>query len=242
MLKKETGYWGRMKHNQKIKEPMFNFGEKTPAYLAGVLIAMFVFTTMLLPKSLDNFFGLYSILRPLTTAGTGGLSHIVSLIGHGFLHGSWSHVLMNSGMIIVFGIATIRGVKMKSQSFKKVQAIREKKVNPNLLFLSIFLGGVIVGGIFQWGWWSLSNTLTAVAIGASGGASALFATTGWAIGGRDKMVQFGLGWGVINVVMVAAEPILGVSLAWAAHIGGYVGGMIFAPLWVQPNSTKLALH
>jgi len=242
LLKKETGYWGRMKHNQKIKEPMFNFGEKIPAYLAGVLIAMFIFTTILLPKSLDNFFGLYSILRPLTTAGTGGLSHIVSLIGHGFLHGSWSHVLMNSGMIIVFGIATIRGVKMKSQSFKKVQAIRGKKVNPNLLFLSIFLGGVIVGGIFQWGWWSLSNTLTAAAIGASGGASALFATTGWAIGGRDKMVQFGLGWGVINVVMVAAEPILGVSLAWAAHIGGYVGGMIFAPLWVQPNSTKLALH
>ena len=221
---------------------MFNFGEKVPAYLAGVLILLFIFLKMFLPKSMDNFFGLYAILRPLTTPGTDGLSNIVSLLGHGFLHGSWSHVLMNSGMIIVFGIATIRGIKMKSQGFKKVQAIREKTVNPNLLFLSIFFAGVIIGGIFQWGWWSLSNEVNAAAIGASGGASALFATTGWAVGGRDKMVQFGLGWGVINVIMVAAEPILGVSLAWAAHIGGYVGGMIFAPLWVKANSTKLGLH
>ena len=220
---------------------MFNFGEKTPAFLAGILIAIFAFIQFL-PKFLDNLFGLYGMLRPLTTPGTDSLSNFVSLIGHGFLHGSWSHVLMNSGMIIIFGIATIRGIKMKSQGFKKVQSIREKKVNPDVLFLFIFVTGIVVGGIFQWGWWSASNAVNTAAVGASGGASALFATTGWAIGGRDKMVQFGLGWTVINVIMVAAEPILGVGLAWAAHIGGYIGGMILAPLWVQANSTKLGLN
>jgi len=229
-----------MNQNQRPREPMFNFGEKVPAYLAGILIAMFAFT-MFLPKSLDQFFALFGMLRPLGTRGTDAISSAISLIGHGFLHGSWSHVLMNSGMIIIFGIATIRGIKMKSQGFRKVQAIRPKTVNPNLCFWAIFLAGVIIGGIFQWGWWSASATAQAAAVGASGGASALFATTGWAIGGRDKMLQFGLGWAVINVIMVVAEPILGVSLAWAAHAGGYVAGMILAPLWVQPKSTKLGL-
>jgi len=222
-----------MKQNQRPREPMFNFGEKVPAYLAGVLIAMFIFI-MILPKSLDRLFGLFGMLRPLGTPGTNSISNAISLLGHGFLHVSWGHVLMNSGMIIIFGIATIRGIKMKKAS-------QGQAANANMLFLMIFLAGVIIGGIFQWGWWSVSSTTNAAAIGASGGASALFATTGWAIGGRDKMLQFGLGWTVINVIMVAAEPLLGVSLAWAAHIGGYIGGMIFAPLWVRANSTKLGL-
>jgi len=223
------------------REPMFNFGEKTPAYVAGGLIVIHILV-FFIPRSIENYAALYGMLRPLTTPGTFGVSHAVSLLGHGFLHGSWGHVLMNSAMIIIFGIATIRGIKMKSQGFKKVQAIREKTVNSNILFFLIFLAGVIVGGIFQWGWWSINGTANAAAIGASGGASALFATTGWAIGGRDKMIQFGLGWAVINVIMVFAEPLIGVSLAWAAHIGGYIGGMILAPLFLQPNSTRLGIN
>ena len=107
-----------MTQNKRPREPMFNFGEKVPAYLAGILIAIYAFISLFLPKSLDHFFALFGMLRPLNTPGTDGLSNAVSLIGHGLLHGSWSHVLMNSGMIIVFGIATIRGIKMKSQGFK----------------------------------------------------------------------------------------------------------------------------
>ena len=222
-----------MKRNQRPSEPMFNFSEKVPAYLGGVLIVIFAFITVL-PASLDRLFGLYGMLRPLNTPGTDGLSNILSVVGHGFLHGSWSHVLMNTGMIIIFGIATIRGIKTREKNVKL-------PAGANVLFLIIFLVGVVVGGVFQWGWWSLSSAVNAAAVGASGGASALFATTGWAIGGREKMLQFGLGWTVINIIMVAAEPVLGVGLAWAAHIGGYVGGMIVAPLWVAPKSTKMSM-
>ena len=217
----------------KNHEPMFNFGEKVPAYLAGIFIAIHVAINFM-PRGIESFIAYFGILRPLGAAGTSVLSNALSLIGHGFLHGSWSHVLMNSGMIIIFGIATIRGIK-----FKKSRT--GLSANPNLSFLMVFFAGVIVGGIFQWGWWSASGDITSAAIGASGGASALFATTGWAIGGRNKMLQFGFGWIIINIIMVFAEPILGVSLAWAAHIGGYVGGMLLAPLLVKPNSTKLGL-
>ena len=220
-----------MSNNFKAKEPMFNFGEKVPAYLAGVFIAIHIAVNFL-PRAIDALLAPFLILRPLGVQGADFVSHAMSLVGHGFLHGSWSHVLMNSGMTIVFGIATIRGIKFKKASPSKA----------NLSFMLIFLAGVIVGGIFQWGWWSASASINAAAVGASGGASALFATTGWAIGGRDKMLQFGLGWAVINIIMVVAEPVFGVSLAWAAHMGGYIGGMILAPILVKASSTRLGVH
>jgi len=220
----------------RAREPMFNFGEKTPGYLAGVLIVIHVLI-FFIPRTIEHYVAVFGMLRPLstTTPEISGLTHGVSIIGHGFLHGSWGHVLMNSAMIIIFGIATIRGIKF-------LQRQKRQKENGDVKFFLIFLAGVLVGGIFQWGWWSLSNAGNTAAIGASGGASALFATTGWAIGGRDKMLQFGLGWSVINIVMVFAEPLLGIKLAWAAHIGGYIGGMILAPIFVRAKSTQLGIN
>jgi len=45
--------------------------------------------------------------------------------------------------------------------------------------------GVIAGGLAQWLWWAgIQADIRSAAVGASGGASALLATAGWAIGGR----------------------------------------------------------
>jgi len=224
-----------MNTQRPIKEPMFNFSEKAPVYLTAVFILIYLLV-QLLPAAMTNSLAPFLILRPLGTVGTDGLSHAMSFIGHGFMHGGWGHVIMNSGMIIVFGIATIRGIKLFSAS-------KGKATNASLIFLLIFLFGVAVGGLFQWGFWAATNAqlTTTGAVGASGGASALFATAGWAIGGKDKVVQFGFGWGIINLVMVLAEPFIGISLAWPAHIGGYIGGMILAPIFVRANSTKLGI-
>ena len=214
-------------------QPMFNFSEKLPAYLGGLFIAIELLM-YILPQSLQRLSSIYGVLRPIETLGATSVTHAVSLIGHGFFHADWSHVLINTAMIIIFGIITLRAIKLRHA---RARANGGSTGNPNVQFGLIFLAGVIVGGIFQWGWWSISGTVTAGAVGASGGASALFATSGWALGGRLKMVQFGMGWTLINIVLVVAEPIFGVSIAWAAHIGGYVAGMILAPLWVKPNST-----
>lgn len=223
-----------MTESQKPREPMFNFSEKFPPYLAGIFIAIEALL-MFLPRSLHSSFELFGVLRPLNAPGTDVMSQMISLVGHGFLHGGWGHVLMNAGMTIVFGIITIRGIKL-------LAAQKGEASKANLKFMMIFLAGVIIGGIFQWGWWASTNTTMAAAVGASGGASALFASTGWAMGGRNKMIQFGFGWAIINLVMVLAEPILGVSLAWPAHIGGYIGGMILAPFFVRPNSTGFRIN
>ena len=230
----ETGYGPNM-NNQPTREPMFNFTEKAPAYLAGVFIAIQALL-IVMPDTLLSLLDRFGVLRPLGTLGSDGASHLVSLVGHGFLHGGWGHVLMNSGMTIVFGIAAIRGAKLLSASKAKASTATRD-------FFLIFFAGVVIGGLFQWGWWAAINAqLTNTgALGASGGASALFAAGAWAIGGRNKMLQFGLGWLVINAVMVLLENFIGMRIAWPAHIGGYVAGMIFGPMLVSANSTKLSM-
>lgn len=221
--------------SQRPREPMFNFTEKAPVYLAGAFILIHIMLEFM-PRGLLGLIDRFGVLRPLGTPGLDIISHAVSIIGHGFLHGSWGHVIMNSGMTIVFGIAAIRGARLFS-------AFKGKQSSASRDFFFIFFAGVIIGGLFQWGWWAATNaqfTATA-ALGASGGASALFAAGAWAIGGRDKMIQFGLGWAVINAVMVLLENFIGIGIAWPAHVGGYIAGMIFAPLLVKANSTKLTV-
>lgn len=220
---------------KRTREPMFNFTEKAPAYLAGLFIAIQAIM-MFMPSSLLKPIDRFGVLRPLGTPGADSVSHSVSLIGHGFLHGGWGHVLLNSGMIIVFGIAAIRGSKA-------LAAMRGRAAQASRDFLLIFFAGVIIGGVFQWGWWAVINAqLTQTgALGALGGASALFAAGAWAIGGRDKMIQFGFGWAMINLIIVLLENFIGMNVAWPAHIGGYIAGMIFAPYLVKASSTQLTM-
>lgn len=220
---------------RRPREPMFNFTEKAPAYLAGLFIVIQLLVG-LMPYVVRVRLDKFGVLRPLGSSGTDFLTHTTSLVGHGFLHGGWGHVIMNAGMTIIFGIALIRGAKLLSTSKGKASSATRD-------FFIIFFAGVIIGGIFQWGWWAATNaqlTLTG-AVGASGGASALFAAGGWAIGGRQKMIQFGIGWAAINLVMVLLESFTGMNIAWPAHIGGYVAGMILAPLFVMPSSTRLSV-
>lgn len=224
-----------MTEYQRPREPMFNFTEKVPAYLAGVFIAVQALM-MVMPSGLMSILARFGVLRPLATPGADAMSHAISLLGHGFLHVGWGHVILNSGMIIVFGIAVIRGAKLlANEKGNTSTATRD--------FLLIFFAGVIIGGVFQWGWWAATNAqLTdAAALGASGGASALFAAGAWAIGGRQKMIQFGCGWAIINAVIVLLENIIGIGMAWPINIGGYIAGMIFAPLFLKENSTRLSM-
>ncbi len=221
----------------KSSEPMFNFSEKPPAYLGGafILVALLV---QFMPRALERMIDRYAVLRPLVMESTTVLTHAISLIGHGFLHADLTHLLINTFMTIAFGIVTLRAIKMR----RGVAASKlAKKMSPMSQFFILFFAGIIIGGIFQWGWWAISQTDIAGAIGASGGASALFATGAWAMGGRNQMIKFGLGWAVINAVLVVAEPIFGTSIAWPAHIGGYIAGMILAPRFVKPNATSFKI-
>jgi len=216
------------------KEPMFNFAEPEPAYLVGVFIAMHL-TVSYAPEWLDSFLSQYAVLHVWGRAGLTQLEQIPSLVLHGFLHLGWMHLISNSFMIIALGIASIRGAKLLS--------IRKGRPRSGVgAFFQLFFAGVILGALAQWLYWSLSGAPLGFdapsAVGASGGAAALFAAGGWAIGGAKQMFQFAFGWGVINLLMVLVESYTGIHLAWAAHLGGFLAGIILAPLLVEASATR----
>lgn len=220
----------------RSREPFFNFTEPMPAYAAGALILAFVLLYYVQP--VFSAVAPLVILKPLGFQGASLLEQVISLAGHGLAHGGWGHVLMNSGMIAILGVATVKGARLRSIS-------QGRRRNPSMVFLTILIFGVIFGGLAQWLWWFVIGAPLGGnapgAVGASGGASALLATAAWSIGGMGKMKQFALGWALINVVLVLAGPLIGMSIAWAAHIGGFVGGMILAPSLIKANSARLGV-
>jgi len=214
-------------------QPMFNVREKAPLTLFGILVAAHILR-LIMPEALLLKIQPWMVLAPLNTDNVPTLQNLVSLLGHGFIHADFSHLIMNGFMIIVFGIVTIQGVRADIR-------IKSHYFTPEQKFFLIFAIGVIIGALFQWGWWSATERF-ALAVGASGGGSALFATMAYAIGGRNRMLKFGLGWLVANIVFIFIGPILGANIAWAAHLGGYAAGMIMARYWVRPNSTSFKLN
>jgi len=219
--------------NKQTREPFFNFTEAVPAYLAGVLIA--IFTLVQIIPGLSELLIRFIYIRPFGAPYLSMPEQIVSLLGHGAYHGGIGHLGMNAAMIAILGIATVKSARLKSIS-------QGRQRSPNLVFITIFIVGVIAGGLAQWLWWAVVQApMNSAAVGASGGASALLATAGWAIGGKDKMFQFALGWALINVIMVVVGPFIGMNVAWAAHIGGFIGGMALAAPLLKANSTSLSL-
>ena len=213
-------------------EPMFNIQERVPLWLAGVFIAIFTITTYG-PAVVRGLLYNAALLVPFDLDGVSVPRQLFSLVGHGFLHGSWTHVLVNSGMMVAFAVITMRGVR----------ALRHdhgRGPNPNLVFILIMLLGIIGGGLFQWGWWAFMNTAQAAALGASGGGSALFATAAWAMGGRTRLIQYGMGWALLNLIFIVGASILG-PIAWPSHIGGFIVGAMLAPYWVKPFSTGFSI-
>lgn len=218
-------------------EPMFNIEERAPLWLGGVFILIHAVRTYG-PEFINAFIAQWSILVPFDMPGAAMPRQITSSVLSGFIHASWSHALVNTGMLVAFAVITYRGLRARQSD--RTSRDLHNLLPANAFFLLIFLAGVAGGSLFQWGWWALVNTESAAAIGASGGASALFATAAWAIGGRQRLIMFGMGWALLNIVFVVAEPLLG-PIAWAAHLGGYAVGAMLAPYWVKPFSTGFSI-
>ena len=210
------------------REPVFNFSEPAPVRFAGLLIGFYALIAYT-PLGMVRNSGELLVLRPL--AVTDGLGWFATL-GYSLAHAGWGHVLMNSVMLIIFAIITMRGARAKG--------IRAGVTpRPERAFMLVFLAGVLGGALAQWAWWAVTGTLDASAVGASGGVSALFASAGYAIGGRDQMVRYGLAWAAINALLVVF-PMMG-NIAWAAHLGGFAGGMLVASRLVSPGSTTFGV-
>lgn len=192
------------------------------------------------------------ILRPLQEAGADraasslvplaeyvlgeGEGRPLTALSYALLHGSWAHVLINSIWLAAFGTPLVRRCGTGR-------------------FLLLSAASAIGGAAF----YSLMNPLLVLPmIGASGAVSGLMAAASWfmfapafwhpagriaqpherpreTLGDmmRNRQVLIFLGvWFAANYVFAFVEPLGlgGAGIAWEAHIGGFLTGLLIFPL------------
>lgn len=140
-----------------------------------------------------------------------GWSAFTSPFTYNFLHGSWLHVAMNTGMLLAFGA----GVERWMGSARMV-----------LFFLVCGVLAAFVQFLFTPG-------ATTPVIGASGALSGLF---GGALVMMQRVGAIGNGprgllplaavWIGISILFGLMGGPDGSVIAWPAHIGGFVGGLL----------------
>lgn len=145
------------------------------------------------------------------------LSGLMTLVSTALLHGDWMHVIVNSLMLVAFGTPVARTLGRGPTAWG--------------LWMTIFVGSIIAGSAL---YLAMATVDTPYAVGASGGTSGLVAAAflldpyGWK---RKLWSREFLGmtaaFAVANAVLTLAGPqLLGMGIAWEAHLGGYIAGAI----------------
>ena len=126
-----------------------------------------------------------------------------------FLHGSWHHIAMNGFMLLAFGSGIERWLGSKRML---------------ILFFGSGLFGVLAHYI-------LNTSSEFPMIGASGGLSGFFAAAivmlnrgQQEMGGRLGILPFALIWIGLSIGFGMMGGPGGSMIAWAAHVGGFLGG------------------
>ena len=146
-----------------------------------------------------------------------------SLVLHVLLHGGLFHLGMNMTAMIAFGPPV-------AMSFgRDARAI--------LGFLIFFAGAAIAGALAEI-LWATASGQSQIVIGASSALSGFLPAVGWIQGGLRQAVRMSLPWLIINIVIAVLGnavigSMIGMQLAWAAHIGGLVGGFVLFPLLMK---------
>ncbi len=152
-----------------------------------------------------------------SVAGAFDWTALAAPLSHQFLHGGVVHLLVNMVMLAAFG-----------SGVERVLGTRR------MLFL-YFISG-IAGGFAHWLFYPVS---TVPVVGASGAISGLFgavlrlmALRGGA-GGFLRILPVAVIWiGISVVVGFTGMPGTGeAQIAWAAHIGGFLVGLLFFDLF-----------
>ena len=183
-------------------------------------------------------------LRPVDTLSRMEIAQPWTLLTYAFMHGSWTHVLVNSVWLVAFGPPVAR----------RFGATR---------FLAFFALTAVAGALAHWAFYQMDF---APLIGASAADSGLMAAAtrfifepggplgsphGFSLSAGEadplrpapplarllrqrRPLGFIAIWMATNVVFGAGAQALGASdspIAWIAHVGGFVAGLIAFPLF-----------
>ncbi|MGB0506284.1 MAG: rhomboid family intramembrane serine protease [Pikeienuella sp.] len=138
----------------------------------------------------------------------------VGFLSHAFLHGGWMHVILNSVVFLALGGFICRNIG----------AAR---------FLALFVVSALAGSLT----FGLLAETNGPMVGASGAVFGFFgATKRWewrwirATGASAQQFRASLiGLLVVNLALAFLWPGEG-GLAWEAHLGGFIGGWLIAPV------------
>ncbi len=198
--------------NRRPADPLIKLPPLTKSVIAAFL-GIHLIVHVFLPESLQYWLIVHFGFIP--AAYTGGIdlplwSKIAAPVSYMLLHGSWPHVIMNGVMLAAFGSGTERWLGAKKMAY--------------LMIGSGLLAATLHGIFHPYGGEPV--------IGASGGISGLFA-------GALAMMYTSRHTGTVNTRMLLPAIIVwllvsvgfgmmggpdGGSIAWIAHIGGFLGG------------------
>lgn len=203
------------------KEPLFN--APPLAILLPVLLVSLYFLQSLSPVVSENLIDSFALSSLLLRSGAYEL-----LVTHIFLHGSWTHVLMNSAFCLAFATPVIRAFGNGAGG------------------VASYIGFFLVCGIAAGLGYCLLNWSSPVSVaGASGAVSGLMgAAIRLGEADREPVVRSFLHPQVLAMTVVycglnaatAFTPLVfgeGVQVAWQAHIAGFLFGLLIISPWLR---------
>jgi len=192
------------------KEPLFSIPPATK-YLLAILVSISLVLFLFFPPSLTNWiiWNLGFIPGRFVESVPYEWWTPATIITHMFLHGSWLHLIMNSVMLLAFGAGV------------------EKWIGSKKMFFFFIICGIFgVAAHFVLNPYSVYPV-----VGASGALSGFFAAALIMInrgkeemGGQYGLLPFIILWIGITIAFGMMGSPDGSPVAWAAHIGGFLGG------------------
>jgi membrane associated rhomboid family serine protease len=191
---------------------MFNL-PPTTKYFLGAMLAIHLALTFVLPEGVREWviYHLGFVPSRFTDTNMVEALQIVTPITHMFIHGSWLHIAMNGFMLLAFGAGL------------------EKMIGAKKMLQIFFISGLFgVALHFVLNLYSFDPV-----IGASGGLSGMFAAVlvllnrqNAGMTGKYGIWPFIILWIGISILFGMMGSPDGSAIAWAAHIGGFLGGFV----------------
>lgn len=177
-------------------------------------------SSVLLPGSAPPYAGWAAAMAPLALSA--------------LLHGDWFHVILNAVFLIAIGKPVLEIISALRGGYGAGAVI--------MLFVLIFLSQAGGGLVYL----LLNNPSGPIAVGASGGISGLMGAfflmregAGARLLSRNFLTVTSI-FIVANFLFALVAPsLLGASIAWEVHVGGYVAGALFARVLIWDALRKL---
>lgn len=212
LRREQEKQWRREYKAAHRAEPMLNLPPVTKIMIA-VMVGIHVLLAVLLDKpQLYSVFDTFGFTPANYTRDFPGWPAFAAPFTYMLLHGNWLHIGMNSVMLLAFGAGV------------------EKWMGGKRMLILFFACGLAAIAFH----FALAPFSENPVIGASGGLSGMFAAVlvmlqqqGRLGTGRYGILPFAAFWIGIALVFGLLGGPDGSVIAWAAHIGGFLAGLLF---------------